>query len=320
MSPNSIHDQLLNAIRERFPSKQIVGYLMDILYLGKEAVYRRLRGEVSFTLEEASTIAIELGISLDNIMGNENPKSRPFQLKLTGFVNPTAEDYHQMSEFIGFLQTVVKIPNTEIGGYGNSFEFSLTNAYDHITKFFYFKWFYQRKGKGGVKFYKDIVVSEEHRWLGQQHVILSKEIKKTYYIWDYMIFQYIINDINYFKEIRSLAADDVILLKEELHSFVDYLEKIAVDGCFETGNPVEFYISNINFDSTYSYMQCDYINLSLIRAFTLNSLASTNYRTTEDVKNWVLSQKRHATLISESGEKERIAFFKKQREIIDTIC
>ena len=42
---------------------------MDILYLGKEATYRRLRGEVPFTFAEVATISQHMGISLDKIVG-----------------------------------------------------------------------------------------------------------------------------------------------------------------------------------------------------------------------------------------------------------
>lgn len=106
MKPNPIHNQLLDAIKDRLPQDQIVGRLMDTLCIGKEAAYRRLRGDVSFTLEEAVTIALELGISIDDVMGNDNPKSRPFQLKLTRYVDPTPSDYTQKYEYIEFLKNM----------------------------------------------------------------------------------------------------------------------------------------------------------------------------------------------------------------------
>ena len=34
---------------------------MDTLYIGKEDVYRRLRGEVPFTLQEAALVSRKLG-------------------------------------------------------------------------------------------------------------------------------------------------------------------------------------------------------------------------------------------------------------------
>ena len=68
MITNELNTGLVNAVREKLPSKEnLANTLMDILYIGKEAIYRRLRGEVPFTLTEAAIISRKLGISLDKI-------------------------------------------------------------------------------------------------------------------------------------------------------------------------------------------------------------------------------------------------------------
>ena len=38
-----------------------------------------------------------------------------------------------------------------------------------------------------------------------------------------------------------------------------------------------------------------------------------------DLKEWIQSLKRYSTLISQSGEIQRMIFFTKQREIVDTL-
>ena len=66
-----------------FLEKQnLAGYLADTLCMGKEAVYRRLRGEVSFTLEEVALISRRLGISIDQIIGNHLSDRVTFDLNL----------------------------------------------------------------------------------------------------------------------------------------------------------------------------------------------------------------------------------------------
>ena len=55
MITNELNTGLVNAVREKLPSKDnLANALMDILYIGKEAIYRRLRGEVPFTLTAVS--------------------------------------------------------------------------------------------------------------------------------------------------------------------------------------------------------------------------------------------------------------------------
>ena len=42
--------------------ENLANLLIDTLYIGKEAIYRRLCGEVPFTLEEAALISRKLGV------------------------------------------------------------------------------------------------------------------------------------------------------------------------------------------------------------------------------------------------------------------
>ena len=47
MMTNNPNANLIEAMKEKLPLKgQLADMLMDTLYIGKEAVYRRLRGEV----------------------------------------------------------------------------------------------------------------------------------------------------------------------------------------------------------------------------------------------------------------------------------
>ena len=58
---NGILNELIAVMKERVPQGQnLASVLADILFMGKEAVYRRLRGEVSFSIEEIATISFQI--------------------------------------------------------------------------------------------------------------------------------------------------------------------------------------------------------------------------------------------------------------------
>ena len=62
MITNDPNTNLIEAMKEKLPLKgKLADMLMDTLYIGKEAVYRRLRGEVPFTLHEAALVSRKLG-------------------------------------------------------------------------------------------------------------------------------------------------------------------------------------------------------------------------------------------------------------------
>ena len=73
---NGILNELISTMKERIPQDMnLANTLADILCMGKEAVYRRLRGEVSFTIDEVALLSQKLGISIDQIVGSQDRKS-----------------------------------------------------------------------------------------------------------------------------------------------------------------------------------------------------------------------------------------------------
>ena len=56
MMTNNPNANLIEAMKEKLPLKgQLADMLMDTLYIGKEAAYRRLRGEVPFVRQNYRT-------------------------------------------------------------------------------------------------------------------------------------------------------------------------------------------------------------------------------------------------------------------------
>lgn len=320
MSASITHDVIINAIKEKIPANSnIANILIENLHLSKEAVYRRLRGEVPFTFNEVAIIAKRFGISIDNIILGETPKSRPFHLKLTEYINPTEDDYFQMEEYIALLHSSRDELYTEMGTSSNLIPQTLHMKYDTLTKFYMFKWLYQTAGISNIKTLENIIIPERLRNLQKRHIEECLYFKSTYYVWDYLIFQYLVNDIKNFEKINYISKDDVLSLKKDLLILIDDIESLAARGRFETGNKVQFYVSHINLETAYSYMETNNYTLSLVNVFTLNSVSSLDRNTFYRLKRWMDSLKRLSTLISESGEMQRVKFFRKQREIVNSL-
>ena len=82
---------------------------------------------------------------------------------------------------------------------------------------------------------------------------------------------------------------------------------------------VSFYLSNISFEATYSYIEKHDYQVSLLRVYSINSMDSQSSYICQMQRNWIQSLKRHSILVSESGEAQRIAFLQKQLEVINTL-
>jgi len=319
MNSDAFQNLLLDAMKEKVPKDiTLASILMDILSIGKEAVYRRLRGEVPFTFMETAIISQELGISLDAVVGTGIEKSRPFQIRLIEYADPLEIDYSLLEGYSTLLASAQHDPYSELLMATNTLPQPVFTRYDHLSRFFMFKWAYHYLD-GVTKSFDKINISKRLKDVQARSGYAHLMIRTTNYIFDNLLASYLVNDIKYFAGIGLISDVDVAKLKDELYSMLNYLEKLSAEACFENGNKLNIYISNINLESTYTCLRINNHRLSLINAFILNSTVSLDEGIYEKVKKWVSSVKRLSTLVSQSGELQRMQFFRQQREFVDSL-
>ncbi|MDR2413481.1 MAG: hypothetical protein LBD64_00650 [Odoribacteraceae bacterium] len=316
---DELYDYFLNLLKKKFPKRaDLTRSLVKLLSIEKEAVYRRLRKEVPFTFNEVALISRVWGISLDTMVRVDPARSLPFCLQLTDHVNPLPEDLQEMEHFTEILRFLRDDPRSEIMEVASLLPFSLYHGFAYLRRFSLFKWMYQYGETARVPSFGEIVLPEEMGRLMDEQSKLLKGVARTFYVLDHMMFTYLINDIRYFASIYLILPEEVEKLKEDILKLLDYLEVLAATGSFpETGNKVFLYISPINFDTNYCYMQGDTVQVSMIRSFVMNVLMSLDEFAFKKLKNGMLAMKRSSTLVSESGEKHRIEFFERQRALVE---
>jgi len=319
MNNKKIHEQLIEELKLKVPIySELANKLSDILYIGKEAIYRRLRGEVVFSLEEACIICYNMGLSLDTLNGISTLK-RPFVFKIANFANPKEIDYKLINEFVDFLEYIKDSPNTEMGTATKLIPDALHLNYPYITQFYLFKWIYQYDNQNAVKKYHEVKGTKKILEILDNMANFMQHIKSSYYIFDKRIFENLVEDIRYFNNIGLINEEDIKLLKEDMFSCIEDINTLASKGVNQYGNKTEIYLSNLNFEAGFSYIKSDDYKLSTVRAFTMYDISSSDIPTYENSQKWMLSLKRASLLISESGEIFRMNFFNKQREIVDTL-
>lgn len=144
MAKNYIVKELINKMKERIPKgHNLANYLTDTLYMGKEAVYRRLRGEVAFTFDEIAIISHNLGISIDQIIGNHLSNRVTFDLNLLH--SPSLiESYHEIVErYLRIFYLVNEDQNSELYSATGTIPFTLYSSYEYLSKFRISRWIYQ---------------------------------------------------------------------------------------------------------------------------------------------------------------------------------
>ncbi|MDR1673070.1 MAG: hypothetical protein LBS09_06390 [Bacteroidales bacterium] len=316
---NKLYEKFLEAIRSKVPERfRLANIIADVLLIEKDAVYRRLRGEVPFTFAEAATVAERLDISLDDIIFVASPyRSRPFHLHLQNYFEMEEIDYTMSQNYVETIRSMRHQNKTVFGCVTNVLPLHVLTYCPLLFRLYLLKWMYQFRNFKAIQPFSQIFVPERLQKLHRQYLEEVQNIKHTFFIWDKSFLAYMVHDIKYFQHLRLIADEDMLMLKNETEHFLSKAEEVTSNGGYSNGNKVDIYISGLNLDATYSYLTNERdIHISMVNAFTLGALTSMTDDVCERMKVWMTSIKRSSILISASSEKERISFFDKQRELL----
>jgi hypothetical protein len=315
---NKYYDKFLDALAMRYPRKtELVDALLEILVLEKESIYRRLRKDVYFTSEEMMHIASVWNISLDNIVSTTSHKTRPFHFSMVDHLNPQEADYKLFEEFNRAMELVVKDSAGKMVEVSHTLPGSIYLEYENLTQFSTMQWHYKYAMPEDVLVFGNIHLSKRMRELEREYTEYVRNMPEVCVICDNHFIKHLIDNILYFKSIRMITDDEVILLQDELLEIIDYMENVALKGYFpETGNKLSFYLSHIWLETEYLLYESKYLTLSMIKTLERGSISSWDKKVFDKFMNMIQATKRSSVLLSASNNLQIIKFFSKQKELI----
>ena len=223
---------LATEIAKHFDKKtNIVEDLSETLYLSKDAIYRRLRGETSFTFEEACTIANKLGLSLDAIAKANTQEQIAFcSYNLYNQVDKSFKTFLQ--DMLARFQLVAALPNVELYYTTKGLPLFLYLKYPELLAFKLFVWevaSWNTERIHAEKFDFDML-SEQDIELATQIYELYCTIP-SYEIWNSTILDSSFAQIHYLNAI-SMFKDPSIpeRLFDILHSVMEQAKEMAGRG------------------------------------------------------------------------------------------
>lgn len=309
---------LIRAIHAHTPPDSTpASVLMDVLNIGREAAYRRMRGEVRFTFGEASALSAHLRFSLDGLTGSSVGGNALFSLAFTEF-DASLDLYNGiLGQNIRFFREIASDPTAVFASAVNSIPAEYYLKYENLTRFKLFKSLYQHEmGDVSVPTFEELQLSASLRRNALEYVQSVQLVAQSHVIFDESAFMHWVNAIRAFRAMHLISDQSVVLLREELFELVKDFEKMAGEGEYENGNKVNFYLSEVDLEASYAYISSERYKVAGIALFSLNSMHTFDPMMYEYVKKWVRNQRRFASLISGTGELSRIHHFKRQREII----
>ena len=314
------YDHFMDAIAAKYPRKtQLTKALMDLLCIEREATYRRLRKEVAFPAHEVVKIAATWNISLDEIIG-VNAGKIFFQMQPINFLDPSKREFSNLQKRVRSVDFLRNSPCSEYMDVCNKLPRSLTAGFPFIYKFAIFKWAYQYSNERTDALFSQMVVPERVRREVADFYQNIKYTANTSFIFDSMIFDYLVRDIQYFHSIMLLTDEEKEQIKQDLFKFLDYLLEVANKGYYpETKKKVTIYISKININTNYSYYHTESLKICRIHAFGKYDISTYDPEMIENFVTWMQLKKRTSVQISEVDARGRVEFFAKQRQLIESL-
>ena len=210
-------------------------------------------------------------------------------------------------------------PTTEIVTASNTIPYTFYAPYEHLSKFRIGRWLYQNERLRTPASLSDIVLPEKLVKVQKELIEDLRLVRRTCFILDENLFGSFVKEIKYFSELGLVSTNDVQNMKKELHQLLRELEILSEKGSFHNGNALSVYLSNVNFEATYSYVEKVGFQICFLRVYSINSMDSRDSKICDYQKKWIHSLKRHSTLISQSGEIQRMMFFNEQKKVVDAL-
>lgn len=310
---------LLDTLKTKLPvGINPVWFIMDALSIGKEAAYRRLRGEVPLLLQEAVLLSKALGISLNELADTGGDTVHYYNLSLVDFEIPEETDYISLRVLLDNIGQAGGDPLSQLGVTANMFPLQLFLRYKALTRFALFKWLYLT-GRRQAKAYQQVKIADRMQQVLSDLREAYLQFSTTCYIFDRQLSRSLVSDLRYFTSVGLLSTQEAESIRGEARGLLNYMEQLAQTGKYENGKTVQMYVSDIHFSKSYYNIKAGGYYAGIIEICVLNGLVSTGENCYRRMNDWLDSRRRLSTLISQSSEPRRVTFFKEQHLQLDEL-
>lgn len=320
--PNNIDTLLVAKILENIPHNiKPTDYLMEVLGLSRNAVYRRLRYEKNFSFDEIIKLASLIGFSLDSIVSEANDRLHPDPPQQQEMNANAEQTVISLFEHFGMLLSKMDNPhNSQFIMTINRLQFLSSVEEEPLLRFLYYQLMYQLREIPVNYPFSDVILPEAILEKGKEFHKLFVSVSHKEYIIDSRLYQNIAKDIQYFYQRKLISESELMSLKEYLHNT---LMRTQISMQTEL-NEIPFkksktYLSAMEVTSNTVYSIYDGNEESNFWLYSAIPIGSSKKHVCNIHKLWLDSLMRSATLISGVNEELLLDFISKQLSFVDSI-
>lgn len=307
-------DKVLSCIP---PNYAPVEYLIDILQLSRDSVYRRLNFKKSFTIDEIVKLSSNLGFSIDEIVRELSYESTPDKKEGKNDVNTTV--LHLLTDVVNLAKECLKDNDSEIIYSIGHPSMLYAARFNKLFKFLYFKSLHQMREIPATHKYSDVSVPGEILSKLTEFADLTYLLRNVSLIIDQNIYKNLIKDIQYFYKRKLISDEEIDEIEKDLTHLVDEEAANLQKSYKDTGVKYNCYLSLLSIETDVFYLRYKNKEIIICGAYFIEPISITNTNICELYGEWLYSQKRYSTLITGVNEDILTNFFTKQHEYINNI-
>ncbi len=306
------------------PHTSVVNCIADTLNCSIDAAYRRVRCTTEFSLTETLRLCQAYNVPLDLLSSNAS--------NMVSFeINPMDEntDFEKYLEklYDGIFK-VAQNPKSHITYASEDLPVFYHFAFASLAKF---KMVYWNKSLLNVAIYQQLKVEEieiPSAWLDKIKAINEtfSQINVTE-IWNEDTIKSTVQQIRFYWEAGFFSSSEFALeVCQDLKLLLLGINRQAELGHRLNLNKMQtqeasytFYISDLMIGSNTVQIEIESIKFAYLGYNTFNFLITQNLKFNQSVNTWLSNIRSKSTLASNTGEKHRNQFFKKQIKTVDEL-
>ena len=315
-----LNNRVVSAILKHLSKNDsIIPFLCKSFGLSKESVYRRLRNAIPFTFEEISALSMELGFSVDEIIGNINREHAYFNIQADTFREPSEAFKITLEEHYKIILGLSKAEKSESIVALDRIPAIFASGFEHLFRFYYFKWLHQSNRTSANIYFSEVTLPEEIIDLHRRIYFTSQLKSHTTFIFEEDTILNTIKEIQFFYKLKSITFDELLVLKKDMLKYMIYSEQLIQKG--ENGNNAKYqhYFSTLKLESNSSITIADDDVATHFWIYPITPITVRNRKICEIHKAWLESLKKYSTLITKSSEMLRTEYLNKQFEYINNM-
>lgn len=310
-------DEFLDRVSARFPKKmEAVDFLSKLLHLGKDAVYRRLRGEKTLTYDEVVLIATTLNISLDQLIYK---KGEVISFEFSGLQRQANSFDEYLNGLIIDIAGLAKLTDAHIYYASSEIPIFLYCFFPELIKFKLFVWGRSVWNLAALQeqtFRFDLIspptIKLTHELLDHYKTIDSTEL------WNANIIDNTLNQIEYHVNSGLFQnPKDAFVLYDKLEKLINHMQSMAKAGskfligqhADERSSQFNLYHNEMIYTNNTILVKAEE-GMALYTSFgNPNFLKSTDEKVCRFTSAWFSQILEKSNSISQQSEKDRAMFF-----------